>query len=66
MNIQQLKHRIEVSGKKLSSLGSEYIRTKDEASARKVLVKMFAEISQQTLMLGEQNAQLNRNLQGIK
>ena len=66
MDIQQLKQRIDASGKKLATLGNEYIKSKDEVSARKVLVKMFAEISQQTLTLGEQNAQLNRNLQGRK
>jgi len=53
-----LPPRIDASGKKIATLGSEYIRAKDEISARKVLVKMFAEISQQTLLLGEQNAQL--------
>ena len=66
MDIQQLKQRIDASGKKLATLGNEYIKSKDEIAARKVLVKMFAEISQQTLALGEQNAQLNRNLQGRK
>jgi hypothetical protein len=39
---------------------------KDEIAARKVLVKMFAEISQQTLLLGEQNAQMDRNQKGLK
>jgi len=29
-------------------------------------VKMFGEISQQTLLLGEQNAQLDRNQKGLK
>jgi len=66
MDITQLKQRIDASGKKLATLGNEYIKSKDEIAARKVLVKMFAEISQQTLALGEQNAQLNRNLQGRK
>ena len=57
MDIHQLKQRIDASGKKLVSLGNEYIKSKDEIAARKVLVKMFGEISQQTLLLGEQNAQ---------
>jgi len=65
-DINQLKAKIDASGKKLSTLGNEYIRAKDEVSARKVLVKMFAEVSQQTLMLGEQNAQLDRNQKGIR
>jgi len=66
MDIHQNKQKIDASGKKIATLGSGYIRAKDEISARKVLVKMFAEISYQTLLLGEQNAQLNRNLQGVK
>ena len=66
MDITQLKSKIDASGKKLVTLGNEYIKSKDEIAARKVLVKMFAEISQQTLLLGEQNAQLDRNLRGLK
>ena len=66
MDITQLKSKIEASGRKIATLGNEYIRAKDEISARKVIVKMFAEISQQTLLLGEQNAQLDRNLEGLK
>ena len=62
MDIHQLKQRIDASGKKLATLGNEYIKSKDEISARKVLVKMLAEVSQQTLMIGEQNAQLDRNM----
>ena len=63
MDIQQLKQRIDASGKKLVTLGNEYIKSKDEIAARKVLVKMFGEISQQTLLLGEQNAELHRKMQ---
>ena len=66
MDIHQIKQRIDASGKKLSTLGNEYIKSKDEIAARKVLVKMFGEICQQTLMLGEQNAQMDRNQKGIK
>ena len=66
MDIHQNKQKIDASGKKVATLGNEYIRAKDEIAARKVLVKMFAEISQQTLLLGEQNAQLDRNLRGLK
>lgn len=62
MDIENLKKRIDASGKKLTTLGNEYIKSKDEISARKVLVKMLAEVSQQTLMIGEQNAQLDRNM----
>jgi len=65
-DINQLKQKIDASGKKLSTLGQEYVRAKDEVSARKVMVKMFGEISQQTLLLGEQIAQLDRNQRGIK
>ena len=63
MDIHQLKQRIDASGKKLVTLGNEYIKSKDEIAARKVLVKMFGEISQQTLLLGEQNVELHRKMQ---
>ena len=66
MNSEQLKQRIDASGKKLATLGNEYTKSKDEIAARKVLVKMFGEISQQTLLLGEQNAQMHRNQKGLK
>ena len=66
MDINQNKQKIDASGKKVATLGNEYIRAKDEVSARKVLVKMFGEISQQTLLLGEQNAQMDRNRKGFK
>jgi len=66
MDIENLKKRIDASGKKLVTLGNEYIKSKDEIAARKVLVKMFGEISQQTLLLGEQNAQMDRNQKGLK
>ena len=60
MDINQLKQRVDASGKKHVTLGNEYIKSKDEIAARKVLVKMFGEISQQTLLLGIQNAQMDR------
>ena len=66
MDITNLKSKIDASGRKLSALGNEYIKSKDEIAARKVLVKMFGEISQQTLLLGEQNAQMDRNQKGLK
>ena len=66
MDIHQLKQRIDASGKKLVTLGNEYIKSKDKIAARKVLVKMFGEISQQTLLIAEQNAQLERNQRGIR
>ena len=66
MDITNLKSKIDASGRKLSALGNEYIKSKDEIAARKVLVKMFGEISQQTLLLGEQNAQMDRNQRGMK
>ncbi|MDB9772258.1 hypothetical protein OAC11_05605 [Alphaproteobacteria bacterium] len=66
MDINQKKQKIDASGKKVATLGNEYIRAKDEVSARKVLVKMFGEISQQTLLLGEQNSQMDRNQRGMK
>ena len=66
MDINQNKQKIDASGKKVATLGNEYIRARDEVSARKVLVKMFGEISQQTLLLGEQNSQMDRNQRGMK
>ena len=42
MDIHQLKQRIDASGKKLITLGNEYIKSKDEIAARMVLVKMFS------------------------
>ena len=66
MDTHQLKQRIVASGKKLFTLGNKYIKSKDEIAARKVMVKMFGEISQQTLLLGEQNAQLDRNQKGLR
>ena len=66
MDIHQLKQRIDASGKKLVTLGNEYIKSKDEIAARKVLVKMFGEISQQTSLIAEQNAQMDRNQRGMK
>ena len=66
MDINQNKQKIDVSGKKVATLGNEYIKSKDEIAARKVLVKIFAEISQQTLLLGEQNSQMDRNQRGMK
>tara|TARA_B100001057_G_C22324468_1_gene747057 strand:- start:197 stop:400 length:204 start_codon:yes stop_codon:yes gene_type:complete len=65
-DITQLKSKIDASGRKVSALGNDYIKSKDEVSARKVLVKMFGEISQQTLLIAEQNAQLDRNQKGIR
>ena len=52
MDIQQLKQRIDASGKKLVTLGNEYIKSKDEIAARK--------------LLGEQNAQIDRNQRGLR
>ena len=66
MDIQQLKQRIDASGKKLATLGNEYIKSKDEISARRVLVKMFGEMSLQTLLIAEQNAQMDRNQRGLR
>ena len=66
MDIQQLKQRIDTSGNKIVGLGKDYSKSKDEIAARGVLVKMFGEISQQTLLLDEQNAQMDRDQKGLK
>ena len=65
MDIHKLKYRIEASGWKLVSLGNECIKTKDEIAARKVLVRICGEISHQTLIFSEQNAQIDRNQRGF-
>lgn len=66
METTTLKQKIDASCRKVTTLGQEYVRAKDETAAKRVLVKMFAEISQQTLLLGEQNVQLNRMVLGMK
>jgi hypothetical protein len=65
-DIQLTKTKIDASGRKIATLGQEYIRAKTEPDARKSLVKMMSELSIQTSLLAEQNAQLDRNLKGIK
>ena len=49
MDIHQLKQRIDASGKKLVTLGNEYIKSKDEIAAQKVLVKMFGDRKMQEI-----------------
>ena len=66
MDTKTLKQKIDASCRKVTMLGQEYVRAKDGIAARKVLVKMFGEISQQTLLLGEQNSQMDRNQRGMK
>ena len=66
MDINQNKQKIDASGKKVATLGNEYIRAKDEVSARKVLVKMFSESSLQNFLLAEQVSQLDKVLKGMK
>ena len=53
MDTHQLKQRIDASVKKLAKLGNECIKL-DEIEARKVMLKIFGDISKQTLVLGEQ------------
>ena len=65
-DIQLTKTKIEASGRKVSTLGQEYIRAKTETDVRKSLVKMMNELSIQTTLLAEQNAQLDRNQKGIR
>ena len=54
MDIRQIKQNIDASRKKLLNIGNEYVRQKDEVSARKVLVKMLGELSNQISLLAEQ------------
>ena len=65
-DIQQTRTKVEASGRKIATLGQEYVRAKTEPDARKSLVKIFAEVSLQTLLIAEQNAQLDRNIKGIR
>lgn len=63
MDISLHSKRIDSSSKKLMTLGNEYSKPKsDEITARKVLVKMFLEVAQQNALVGEQIAQLDRNI----
>ena len=61
MDIHQFKQRIDASGKKLATLGNEFIKSKDEIAARKVLVKMFGEMS-----LNRHCCWVNRTLRWIE
>ena len=65
-DIQLTKTKIDASGRKIATLEQEYIRAKTEPDARKSLVKIMSELSVQTSLLAEQNAQLDRNQRGIK
>ena len=65
-DIQQTRTKVEASGRKIATLGQEYVRAKTEPDARKSRVKLFAEVSLQTLLIAEQNAQLDRNIKGIR
>ena len=65
-DIQQTRTKVEASGRKIATLGQEYVRAKTEPDARKSLMKLFAEVSLQTLLIAEQNAQLDLNIKGIR
>ena len=45
MDLHKLKQRIDASGEKLVTLGNEYIKSKNEFAARKVLVKILGATS---------------------
>ena len=49
MDIHQLKQRIDASGKKLVTLGNEYIKSKDDIAARKVLVWVHIKMESQVV-----------------
>ena len=61
MDIRQIKQNIDASRKKLLNIGNEYVRQKDEVTARKVLVKMLGELSNQISLLAEQAVQMDSN-----
>ena len=61
MDIRQIKQNIDSSRRKLHNIGNEYVRQKDEVSARKVLVKMLGELSNQISLLAEQAVQMDSN-----
>lgn len=61
MDIRQIKQNIDASRKKLLNIGNECVRQKDEVSARKVLVKMLGELSNQISLLAEQAVQMDSN-----
>ena len=45
MDTHQIKQSMDALGKKLVTLGDEFIKWKDEVATQKVLVKMFGETS---------------------
>ncbi len=64
LKLNALTHRVRNASRHLVN---EYVQVqKMRLPHEKVLVKMFGEISQQTLLLGEQNAQMDRNQKGLK
>ena len=61
-----LKNKIIVLERKISNLGNEYARAKDDAIRRQKLNLMFRELSAQIVCLSEQNIELMRKLEKQK
>lgn len=62
----QYKRKLEASNRRLTHLGGEYVRSKDDAIRRQKLNLMFRELSAQLVCLSEQNIELMRKLEKQK
>lgn len=65
-DIQQTKVKIEALHRKLSTISSEVSRAKTDLESNKSLSKMIIALGEQNLLIAEQNAQLDRNMRGIR
>ena len=64
--MSQYKRKLEASNQRLTHLGGEYTRSKDDAIRRQKLNLMFRELSAQIVCLSEQNVELMRKLEKQK
>ena len=65
-DIQQTKTKVDALHKKLSTISNEVSRAKTELESNKALSKMMITLGEQNLLIAEQNAQLDRNMRGMK
>jgi hypothetical protein len=59
MDIHEPKQRTDASGKKLTTLGNEYIKSKDEIAARKVPDNMLGSLNSTFLLQTLDDANIN-------
>lgn len=65
-DINQLKAKIDAIHRKLSTISGEVSRAKTDLESNKSLSKMIIALGEQNLLIAEQNAQLDRNMKGVK